>query len=244
MTRNVLMGLGVFGLTMAAAIPATAGGVWTGTVAVTSDYDFRGISQTDKDPAIQGSLEYGHSGFFVGGWASSIDFQFDPGADLEIDLYAGYTHAFNKDTSLTGKAVYYWYPGADTSDADYWELIAALDHNFGVFSGNLQVAYTPDFFGSTDSGFWLGGGLELPINDWLTVSANAGQQWYSDNAAVDVRDYFYANVGATVAWEAFTLDLRYVGTDLDPGECFTSTTDGTVCDSRFIATLTFTTGSD
>lgn len=241
MIRKTLMGLSVLGLTMGAALPAMAGGNWTGTLAVASDYSFRGISQTRKDPAIQGSLEYAQSGFFAGIWASNVDFESDPGADVEIDLDVGYTHEFNKDTSLTGKVVYYWYPGADTEDADYFELIAALDHNFGKFSGNIQVAYTPDYFGSTDNGVWLAGGVEVPINDWLTISANAGQQWYDDNSAVGIRDYFHGDVGVIIAWEDFNLDLRYVGTDLDEADCYGSSN---ICDNRFVATLTYTTGSE
>jgi uncharacterized protein (TIGR02001 family) len=240
--KKILAGLGVFGLAMGATVPAVASDVkWTGTLAVTSDYKFRGISQSDNDPAVQGSIEAGYKGFMAGVWASSIDFATDPGADVEIDLYAGYTHAFNDTTSLTGKVVYYWYPGADTTDADYVELIAALEHNFGKFSANLQVAYTPDYFGGADSATWLGGGVEVPISDWLTASGNVGYQWFDDNAFVGINDYTHGDIGVTATWEIFALDLRYVMTDVDDVDCFAG---GDICDNKFVVTLSLTKGSD
>lgn len=239
--RTVLAGLSVFGLAMSATLPAVAGATWTGTLAVTSDYKFRGISQSDSDPAVQGSVEAGYKGFFAGVWASSIDFgTADTGADVEVDLYAGYTHAFNDNTSLTGKVLYYWYPGANTNDADYFEFMAALDHNFGKFSGNLQVAYTPAYFGDADAATWISGGVEVPLNDWLSMSANAGYQWFDDNSTVGLNDYAHGDIGVTASWEVFALDLRYVLTDIDNVDC---SADG-ICDSKVVLTLTLTKGSE
>lgn len=243
--RKTLAALSVFGLATAVALPAAAKVTWTGTLTATSDYKFRGISQSDNDAAIQGSFELGYEGFFAGVWASSIDFAADPGADIEVDLYAGYTHEFNDTTSLTGKVVYYAYPGANTSDADYLELIAALNHDFGKFSGNLQFAYTPDYFGGTDSGVWLGGGVALPINDWLSMSANVGYQWFDNNFGpapnVGIPDYAHGDIGLTATWEIVALDLRYVATDLSDADCFGGST---TCDSKVVLTLTLTKGSE
>lgn len=244
--RKILAGVSLFGLTMGAALPASADVTWTGTLTVTSDYKFRGISQTDNDPALQGSFEVGHSGFFAGVWASSIDFGvLDPGVDVEVDLYAGYTHAFNDNTSLTGKVVYYWYPGATTNNADFVELIAALEHNFGKFSGNIQVAYTPDYYGGTDSATWLGAGLELPINDWLSASANVGYQWFDNNFGpapnVGLPDYTHGDIGLTASWDIVALDVRYVATDLSDANCFGGLS---TCDNKFVVTLTLTKGSE
>jgi uncharacterized protein (TIGR02001 family) len=239
--RNVLAGLSVFGLAMGAAVSATAGVTWTGTLSGTSDYKFRGISQTDTDPAVQGSIEIGHSGFFAGAWASNVDFAtIDTGVDVEIDLYAGYTHAFNDNTSLTGKVIYYWYPGANTNDANYVEFLAALDHNFGKFSGNLQVAHTTDYFGGADSATWLGGGVEVPLSDWLSVSANAGYQWFDNNAFVGLNDYAHGDIGVTATWEIFAFDLRYVMTDIENTDCVFNKW----CESKVVFTLTLTKGSE
>jgi uncharacterized protein (TIGR02001 family) len=239
--RKILAGMSVFGLAMTAALPAAANVEWSGTGAVTSDYVFRGISQSDRDPALQASLDLGYKGFFAGVWASSIDFgPIDPGADVEVDLYVGYKHDFNENTSLTGKVLYYWYPGADTSDADYFELMAALNHDFGKFSANLQVAYTPEYFGETDSAVWLGGGVSVPLNDWLSASGNIGFQWFDDNSLVGLNDYTHGDVGVTATWEVFSFDLRYVMTDIDNSDC----SFDKWCDSKVVFTMTVATGSE
>jgi uncharacterized protein (TIGR02001 family) len=234
--RKVLAGLSVFGLAAGAALPAAAGDdlTWTASAAVTSDYMFRGITQSANDPAVQASFEVGHSGWFFGVWGSTIDFgAVDPGADVEIDIYGGYTHAFSEETSLTGKVVYYAYPGADTNDADFFEVIAALEHNFGKVSGNLQLAYTPDYFGGTDSATWAGAGLELPINDWLTASANVGYQWFDNNVLVGIDDYAHGDIGLTASWDILALDVRYITTDDDNNS-----------DNKVVVTLTLTKSSD
>lgn len=239
--RKVLAGLSMCGLAMGAAMPASAKVEWTGTLAVTNDYKFRGISQSDTDPAVQGSLEVSHSGFFAGAWASSIDFAtIDPGVDVEVDLYAGYTHEFNDNTSLTGKVIFYWYPGANTNDANFVEFAAALEHNFGKFSGTVQVAHTPDYFGGADSATWLSGGVVVPINDWLSVSGNVGYQWFDDNAFVGLNDYAHGDIGVTASWEIFALDLRYVMTDIENTDCVFNKW----CESKFLVTLSLTKGSE
>ncbi|MDQ7072995.1 MAG: TorF family putative porin [Gammaproteobacteria bacterium] len=59
------------------------------SVALSTDYVWRGYSQTDNDPAISGSFDYAHaSGFYAGTWASNVSFATD--TDIEIDVYAGF----------------------------------------------------------------------------------------------------------------------------------------------------------
>jgi uncharacterized protein (TIGR02001 family) len=63
----------------------------TGTVTAVSDYDFRGITQTAQDPALQGSIDYAHdSGFYIGAWASNVDFGDCCDENIEVDLYTGF----------------------------------------------------------------------------------------------------------------------------------------------------------
>lgn len=84
---------------------------FTTTVKLTTDYRARGISNSDG-PAIQGSLDWGYNGFFVGAWASNTEFS---DANIEIDYYGGYRFAWaGLDFTLQG--LYYTFPG-DESDA-------------------------------------------------------------------------------------------------------------------------------
>ena len=215
---------------------APAWGPWTAGVALTSDYRFRGISQSDRDAAIQGWVQYDHaSGFFGNIWASSIDFQDQATYDsnVEVDLTAGYNHSFSDTTSGTIKGVYYWYPDADAPagfpDYDYFELIGSLSHDFGKASVSGEIAWSPDYFAETGDAVALTGGVSVPIMDQfaffdggLKASGHAGYQWVDEAA-----DYFYYDIGATATWGLFDVDVRWVDTDVDRPTCgFTDNCEG------------------
>lgn len=94
---------------------------WSMTIGGTSDYIFRGISQTFADPAFQMSVDATYGMFYVGAWGSNVDFgegQFGPAqiygpeANAEIDLYAGVRPTWGPATFDLG-VIYYWYPGSD-----------------------------------------------------------------------------------------------------------------------------------
>jgi uncharacterized protein (TIGR02001 family) len=102
-------------------------------VTLTSDYIFRGISQTGGDPAIQGGIDYSHaSGFYLGTWASNVgwieDFQGYTKGNMEIDLYGGFRGPIGKsDFTFDVGAIQYMYPGdrpAGVPDADTTEAYA------------------------------------------------------------------------------------------------------------------------
>ena len=75
-----------------------------------TDYDFRGYSQSAKDPAIQASADYafGDTGLSVGVWASNVDFGVDD--DLETDYYVNYVGTINDTFAFTAGVVWYDYP--------------------------------------------------------------------------------------------------------------------------------------
>ncbi|MGD2076651.1 MAG: TorF family putative porin [Gammaproteobacteria bacterium] len=117
---------------------------------VASNYYFRGVSQTGDAAAVSGGLDYNHdSGFYLGTWASNIDFGDDSKADMEIDFYTG----FGGDIGASGftydlSGWYYWYPGAggdeQGGDLDYAEASGSLGWQW--ITGT--VAYT--FWGEND----------------------------------------------------------------------------------------------
>lgn len=119
----------------ALALPAAtsgAEGILSLSVAVVSDYVFRGVSQTLEEPALQAGLHYERSsGLFAGAWASTVDsptYAAPKGTrDVELDLYLGYGLELGGPWSLVASAVRYEYPGADVSyDYDYLEWGLAL----------------------------------------------------------------------------------------------------------------------
>lgn len=209
-------------------------------VSLTSDYRFRGVSQSDRDAAVQGWVQYDHaSGFFANVWASNVDFTDygDSDSSVEVDLTAGYNFKIGGDTNASAKVVYYWYPDASSGlDYNYWELIGGLQHTFGKFNVTAEVAYSPDLFGGADSGWALTGGSSVPVMDsflfftgGLEASGHVGYQWADKGV-----DYLYYDIGATAKWEAFSFDVRWVDTDLNTSDC------GSVnnCDGGIVLSLT------
>ncbi len=180
----------------------------TGNAAVVSDYNWRGITQTSQDPALQAGIDYAHdSGFYLGAWGSNVDFGDCCDENVEIDVYTGFRggDAVTWDVGL----VYYTYPGAD--DIDFPEIYVGLGWEW--LSG--KVTYSNDFGNSDESAFYYeaNASYELPSN--FGVNAHVG---YSDGDAIDLAyedSYMDWSVGVTYDWSNFTFGLKYAdGSDL------------------------------
>ncbi len=210
----------------AAAQAEDAPFTFSGTAAITSDYVFRGYSQTDSDPAFQAGLTASHeSGFFVSAWGSNVDLGSD--ADIEVDLVAGYTNSVDNLTYTVG-GYYYTYPGADGSAKfDYFE--AGLDLAYAIDKVTLtgKAYYSPEFFGAAGGDAWyFAGGASVAVTDTVSVYGAIGFNEL-DNGA-DYQDY---TAGIAVKFEPFVLDLKYTDTDVKGA--------APLGDGRFVATLTY-----
>jgi uncharacterized protein (TIGR02001 family) len=106
----------------------------TGNVGLFSQYIFRGLTQTNKEPALQGGFDYAHkSGFYAGTWASNISWLrdggvYNGGGSLEMDFYGGWKPTFGDFTFDLG-TLYYWYPGdavPGAPKANTWEVYAGV----------------------------------------------------------------------------------------------------------------------
>jgi uncharacterized protein (TIGR02001 family) len=248
--------LGAVSLTgvVAAAPPTVAQDApqWalTGYVAATSDYRFRGISLNQRNFAAQGSLNVtGPDGFYVGAWASQVDFTPGPGNDpqVELDIYGG------KHTDLWGidwnfEPYYYSYPSERGGhDTGYFEIQNQFTKAFGpltlsgtwAWSDNLWAwSNNPAIKGGTGNALY--GNAAYTIFDWLSVSGNLGHQWAQNAKDAGSSDYTWADIGATLTWKSFALDLRYSGTDLGNVQCsafYMATAHA--CAGNFAATLTY-----
>lgn len=218
-------------------------GAWgpiSATVTLTSDYRFRGQSQTDRDAAVQGGIDYAHtSGFYASIWASTIDFNDAQQSLAEVDFLAGYTHQISESTAGSAAVAYYWYPDSSPANYDYVELIGNLTHDLGGLSVSADFTYSAEYSGETGNAVGLGGGVDIPITvndiDWLSASAHLGYQWIEDNAAYGTPDWLFYDFGATATWEIFAFDLRYAGTDTSKADCFGGTK---LCEGGVVLTLT------
>jgi uncharacterized protein (TIGR02001 family) len=235
--------LGAAGLMAPFAGHAHAQGSWalTGAADVQSDYRFRGISQNDRDPAPQGMLNLsGPDGFYVGAWASKIDWRMggvDDNPSVELDLYGG-KHFDLGGSDLNVEAYYYAYPDADTfggPKASFFEGIFQLSHVIGPLTLTGTYAVSPEFSLGGGTGNAVAGTAAYTINDWLSVSGNIGHQW----VAAAPSDYSYGDIGVTGMWRNFALDLRYSGTDLGSGDCAFYMGTRNACNGGFVATFSY-----
>ncbi|MFT5133806.1 MAG: hypothetical protein ACI9SC_002279 [Gammaproteobacteria bacterium] len=148
-------------------------------VSLLTDYLYRGISQTNENFALQGGFDYTHSptGFYVGTWASNIDF----GESLEIDIYGGIGGEMANGISWDVGGLYYIYPGSNAEpEENFFEAYANLGYTFKEVkfepSFGAGVAWSPDFFGEDGDGVYIHGNLDLSLPHDFGLSFNIGHQ--------------------------------------------------------------------
>jgi uncharacterized protein (TIGR02001 family) len=211
MARRIAPALwaGLLGATACGAVQADDETWWYGgSVALTSDYVFRGVPQTDEKPALQGSIDVGHaSGLYAGVWASNVDFDAPDGIDVEVDIYVGWTLEFENETWLDLQLVRYVYPGANQGfGINYNEFIAA----YGFMNFTATLAYTDNYINSDESALYYHFGGEYPLGDTgYTFTAGVGLNDISNAAGSDYWDYQF---GISRSWDAITADLSYYDT--------------------------------
>lgn len=200
-------------LATATAAHAEFPGAFTGTVTLTSDYNWRGVTQSAQSPAIQGSIDYAHpSGLYAGAWASNIDFGDDlDDAEVEVDLYTGFSggETYLWDVGL----VWYTYPGSNGDASDFPEVYGSLGYKW--IEG--KISYTSNFGGLSEQAWYYeaNGNFDLPLD--LTLGVHLG---YSDGDGIEASygqdNYFDWSVGLSYTLSHFDLNLKYVdGSDLE-----------------------------
>jgi uncharacterized protein (TIGR02001 family) len=196
------------------ALAGAANAGVTGTLTATSDYDFRGITQSAEDPAFQASIDYAHeSGWYIGAWGSNVDFCPVDGPcappvediNFEIDVYTGFSGKINDDTTWDVGFIYYAYP--DESDLDTSEIYGSLAYKW--VKG--KVSYSDDIGGTGEDGIYIEGGVNVPLPSNFSINAHVGQ-WSTDAFGDDYMDY---SVGVGYAISNFNLGLKFVDTNRD-----------------------------
>lgn len=177
-------------------------------VAAASDYVFRGVSQTQENPALSAGVDLTNGAFYAGAWASNVDFGDD--ADAEVDLYGGWRPEVAGWTLDLGGVAYLYTGQPDGADYDYVELKSAASRAVGPATVGAAVYYSPDFFGaSEDEATYLEANAAFAPADRWTVSGAVGRQWVSSDL-----DYATWNLGAAYALtDHLTVDVRYHDTD-------------------------------
>lgn len=211
---------------------------WSVNIGATTDYVFRGQSQSAEDPVVQGGADVSYGSFYAGVWASGLDFGNGAGsADVEVDFYAGIKKSLGPAEFDLG-IIYYAYPGANDAGAelDYVEIKLGASTTIQKFSIRATAFYSPEYTGKLGEAWTFEGtaGYELPsiLAFTPTISGTIGTIQFVESGATD---YAYWNAGVSFAVaEKLTLDFRYWDTDLASSAC-----SGPVfaCDERFVASV-------
>lgn len=228
-----------------------------------SDYNFRGISQTDRKPGVQAYAELTYQWLYAGISGASVDLPTKPSA--EIDFTYGIRPKFGPFTFDLGM-IHYYYPREtryiDTvgtiwtpKNTDFYDIAFKALYNYDdkVFVG-ANIFHSPNWLGTGATGTYYSGTLKvvppLPI-EGLAFSGELGRYALGTTSAylggLNLKDYTYWNAGVSYTYKQATLDLRYHDTDLKKTDCFLNTSDprgitsgsGTSkwCGAAFIATL-------
>jgi uncharacterized protein (TIGR02001 family) len=223
-SRAVLVGFGLFGVRLACA--GLTLDDFGGSLALTSDDVFHGLSQTCGNPAAQGDLHYRSSGgeapteLFAGVWGSAGVGESACGRARELNLYAGYTLAVGPDSSATLTYTHYGYPGGAYTlrpiaghRYDYDALEAQWAWQDQVY---LTVAWTPDAVryveysvASDRSALSYGLQLHRPLPLGFSLAAGVG---YDEIADPFGTGFGFWNAGLGYAWGPVQLQAEYVGT--------------------------------
>ena len=135
--KKTLLTVAILGSLFAAA-QAQAGA--SANVGVTSNYVFRGITQTDDKPAVQAGLDYAHdSGLYAGTWASNVDFGDGNYSGAEVDVYGGFKRDLKGGLSYDVGVIDYTYPSEDGS-LDVTEAYTKLGYKGASFEFDHPIA--------------------------------------------------------------------------------------------------------
>ena len=212
------------GIVAAAAVQlARAEGSVGGHLAGTTDYVFRGVSQTRGEPAAQADLHYQTSvGWFAGAWASTVNLNRGSGATVELNAYAGRGWSIGGPWNAKVTAVQYVYPN-DTAflPYDYFELAASLAYEDRLA---LTLSWSPNTSRYSSYGvsrdqqtltYELVG--QWPLRGPLSANGSVG---YYDLSQLFGTGYFYGGAGLGGSCERFRVDLAYFVTNQEATDLF------------------------
>ena len=189
----------------------------TGNLGLTSDYRFRGISQSQNAPAVQGGVDYTHSsGFYIGNWNSSVSSQvYTNGAGVESDLYAGFKKDIYKGLTIDLGTYNYFYPRATTSAStgsnyDTYEAFAGL--GYGPVAVKYSQTLGNGYFGTANARGtqYYQADVAYPLTalgfSKASFLAHAGHTNVANSSNLDYNDY---NVGLGYDLNGWNIAAKY-----------------------------------
>jgi len=183
--------------------------------ALTSDYRYRGISQTRLQPALQGGADFASAatGWYMGAWASTINWTRDAGGSgrVELDIYGGKRGQLTQDVSYDAGMLTYVYKGRilGLDNPDTTEVYGQLGYGPVILKYSHSVTSLFGFVDSKNSGY-----LDLSANfdagNGYTLNLHAGRQRVHHNSVADYTDW---KLGVTKDLGFASVQLAAVGTN-------------------------------
>nr|WP_320131790.1 TorF family putative porin [uncultured Holophaga sp.] len=212
---------------LAACIPAFAADApasphtFTGNFGLTTDYTFRGLTQNNSRPAVQGGFDYSHAcGFYAGFWASNASWVIagDGGSSsMETDFYLGYRFSPVKDLTLDLGAIEYYYPGQYSSDVTKPHTTEAyLSATYKWVNVKYSQAISSDWFQFADAKNtkYVEGNVTLPLPQGLSLVLHGGrQELNSTYSELSYNDYKAALTKEVIPTYTVGLTYTYANTD-------------------------------
>jgi uncharacterized protein (TIGR02001 family) len=195
------------GLLLAASSSASAA-TFNGSGAITTDYVWRGTTQTQGDPAVQASFKAtADNGLYGSIWGSNVEFAPETRASSELDVTVGWGGNVTEDWALDVNLTHYRYPSA-TVDLDWTEAIGTLIWKQRYWA---QLGYSNDALATDEAGAYAQLGAKFPLSEQVRLEAAAGYYWLDD--AYD-DSYAHAQLGAVWAFKVpFELRVTAHATD-------------------------------
>ncbi len=207
MKSTIFAGLILAAASLFAISTANAGDL-TGNVGVTSNYENRGLTESDNHGAIFGGLDYTAGKAYVGTWASTADL--NDSTKAEVDLYAGYRPVVGNYTFDLGVVYYGYIDQPRNSNYAYGEVKAAVSRPVGAGAVGASVYYSPNFFANTGKAYYYEVNASYPLTSKLSLSGALGEQAFLTGS----KSYTTGNIGVTYAVaNNLSFDVRYVGTN-------------------------------
>lgn len=218
------------------------------SAATSNNYLFRGISQTRNNWTVQGTADLQHeSGVYVGAFISNAKFLADPTNTTrqELDILAGYRFTL-ADINFDIGYIAYTYPGQTkpigTQLNEFQEVALKVNYTIDIVKLLGSVAYSPNFFGRSGTGWYIEGGVDLTLPYEFTAFGRVGYQWIQNNPRFGTPDYLWYGVGIQrPVWGPFTAAVGWYGTNISKSQCAPSaraTVGQGICDGRVLFTLT------
>lgn len=210
-------------LALASASGLALAGDWTANASFSNNYLWRGLTQTENEPAISGGIDYAHdSGFYVGTWVSNVSYATPDTFSYEHDLYIGYAGEYNGISYDIG---YLYYNYDEQADYDFGEIYGSLGYmGFSVTAYVFAHGETDEDVGipvigkpyDLDFGnaFYISGDYSFEIKEGLELGAHVG---YHEGDFVDAFNFLngadsYVDWNVSVSKAGFSFMVS--GTDL------------------------------